>query len=59
MKVETDMPTFQRLTKCLAEIYPQATVELLASDPALRDWDLYMKSPVRSRFMLHKNKSTK
>ena len=37
MKVETDMPTFQRLTKCLAEIYPQATVELLASDPALRD----------------------
>lgn len=37
MKVEADMPTFQRLTKCLAEIYPQATVELLASDPALRD----------------------
>lgn len=37
MKVETDMPTFQRLTKCLAEIYPQATAELLASDPALRD----------------------
>ena len=60
MKVETDMPTFQRLTKCLAEIYPQATVELLASDPALRDLGFVHENPLYDRDSCYtRTKSTK
>ena len=36
MRIETDMPTYERLKLCLSERYPQITVELISSDPMLK-----------------------
>lgn len=35
MRIETDMPTYERLKQCLSDRYPHITVELISSDPML------------------------
>ena len=36
MRIETNMPTYERLKKCLSERYPHITVDLISSDPILK-----------------------
>lgn len=36
MKIETDIPTYERLKSCLSERYPDVKVRLLVSDPMLK-----------------------
>ena len=36
MKIETDIPTYQRLKECLSERYPTISVKLLSADYALK-----------------------
>ncbi len=35
MTIETDIPTYERLKKCLSERYPTITVRLMSADYAL------------------------
>lgn len=36
MKIEIDIPTYERLRACLSERYPDVKVRLIASDPMLK-----------------------
>lgn len=35
MRIETNMPTYERLKKCLSERYPHISVTVISSDPML------------------------
>lgn len=45
MKIETDIPTYERLKLCLSERYPEIPVRLLSADYALKQLGFVIKVP--------------
>ena len=45
MKIETDMPTYKRLKRCLSERFPDVKVQLITSDPMLKKLGFAEKVP--------------
>jgi len=45
MRMETDIPTYELLVKCLSELNPDIEVELIETDPALKNLGFVKEVP--------------
>ncbi len=51
MKIETDMPTYERLKRCLSERFPDVKVQLITSDPMLKKLGFAEKVPCTNEIL--------